>query len=159
MKTKNKLSRVSCLLGMGLMLAVVWLVSGCQSFNGPAPGNLTSVTITNRSLSDVQTAVVGVFVTHGFSGGRTAADQFTYTRMGSRMNDLAYASAMFNEIVTVKVVVTTSSEANGNIVVGCNAWLIEAANDPVFQDSHQIRQLRKWPYEQLLADVKTQLGE
>jgi len=48
---------------------------------------------------------------------------------------------------------------SSSIFVGCNAWLVEADNDPVFEDAHKVRQLRKWPYEQLLKDIQTQLGE
>jgi hypothetical protein len=147
------------LAGMGLLAAICLGTSGCQSFNGPPPGNLTSVTITNHPLADVQSAVAGVFATHGFTGGQTGPNEFTYTRLGSRMNDIAYGSSLFQETVTVKVVVTTEPQLPDSIVVGCNAWLVEAEDDPMFADSHKVRSLRKWPYEQLLEDIKAQLGE
>ncbi len=66
---------------------------------------------------------------------------------------------MFDEVVTLRVVVTVQQLDPQKIFVGCKAWLIEAEDDPVFADSHQVRKLRKWPYEQLLDDIKTQFGQ
>ena len=133
--------------------------TGCQSFSTVPSGNLASVTITNQSMANVANATAAVFATHGFDGGQTGANQFTFTRPGTRTDNLAYGSYMFDEVVTVKVVVTTRQLTPNSIYVGCSAWLIEAANDPVFQDDHKVRLLRKWPYEQLLKDIQTQLGQ
>jgi hypothetical protein len=134
-------------------------VTGCQSFSSLPPDNLTSVTITNQPMANIANAMAAVFAVHGFSGGQTGANQFTYTRLGSRSDNLAYGSYMFDEMVTIKVVVMTRQLTTNSILVGCNAWLVEADKDPVFEDDHKVRQLRKWPYEQLLKDIQTQLGE
>jgi hypothetical protein len=134
-------------------------VAGCQSFSNVPSGNLASITITNQPMTNVVQAAAAVFATHGFSGGQTGPGQFTYTRLGSRTDNLAYGNSMFDELVTIKVVVVTRQLAPNSILVGCNAWLVEADNDPVFEDDHKVRQLRKWPYEQLLKDIQTQLGE
>ena len=45
------------------------------------------------------------------------------------------------------------------VIVGCNAWVIESENDPVFQEIHPVRAFGKRPYEDLLQEVKSQLGE
>jgi hypothetical protein len=134
-------------------------VTGCQTFNGPPPGNLASVTVTNKSMADVANATAAVFANHGFSGGQTGPGRFTYTRLGTREDNLAYGSYMFEEVVTVKVEVTARQLSPDSIRLGCNAWLVEADNDQVFEDDHKVRMLRKWPYEQLLKDIQTQLGE
>jgi len=131
---------------------------GCQSFSNVPSGNLASVTITNQTMTAVANATAAVFLTHGFNGGQTGANQFTFTCPGSRSDNLAYGSYMFDEVVTVKVMVITKQLTTNSIYVGCNAWLIENANDPVFQDDHKVRMLRKWPYEQLLKDIQTHLG-
>ncbi len=134
-------------------------VTGCQTFSATPSGNLASVTITGQSMPAVANAVAAVFATHGFEGGQTGANQFTFTCPGSRTDNLAYGSYMFDEVVTVKVVVSTKRLTPDSIYVGCNAWLIEADNDPVFQDEHKVRLLRKWAYAQLLKDIQTQLGQ
>jgi hypothetical protein len=138
----------------------VTVLTGCQTFSdNPAPDSLSSVTITNKSMSDISQATMAVFASHGFSGGQSGPNQFTYHRLGSRSNNLAYGSYMFDEVVTVRIVVSILPINATSTMVACNAWLVEDAGDPVFSDSHQVRQLRKWPYEQLLKDIKSQLGE
>jgi hypothetical protein len=156
MKTSG---RYFVIAGIGL-LGIIWLGAlGCQSMDESSSSDLVSVAITNRPLADVQSAVTAVFAKDGFGGGRTGPNQFTFTKPGSRLDEVAYGNSMFHESVTLKVVVTTEQQPAGSIVLGCNAWLVEAANDPVFQDAHKVRQLRKHPYEELLKEVQTQLGE
>jgi hypothetical protein len=146
-------------LTLALPAALVIVTTGCQSFDEPATSNLASVTITNRPMADVQAAVTNVFVARQFTGGQSGTNQFTYRRPGSRADNIAYGSYMFDRSVTVKVVVTTQQQAAGEIVVGCNAWLVESENDPVFQENHPVRRFGRGPYEQLLKDIKTQVGE
>jgi len=146
------------LLIVGALSAV--LFSGCQTFSdNPAPGALTSVTITNQPIPAIAQATATVFANHGFTGGQTGPNQFTFQRPGSRADNLAYASYAMNEMVTVRVVVNILPVSNTSTVVACKAWLVEAAGDPVLEDSHPVRPLGKGPYEDLLKDIKSQLGE
>jgi hypothetical protein len=142
------------------VLAVIILgAAGCESFSSAPSGDLASVTISNRPMSEVQTAITNVFVARMFSGGKSGTNQFTYKRAGSSMDNLAYGSYMFDHPVTLKVVVTTRQQTPDLIVVGCNAWLVEAENDPVFQENHPVHSLRKGPYEELLKEIKMQVGQ
>jgi len=156
MKIREFLPQVA---GCGCLALLALAVAGCQTFNGPPPGNLATVTITNRPMADVANATAAVFATHGFEGGQIGPGQFTYNRLGTRLNNLAYGSYMFEEVVTVKVQVTLQQETPNAILVGCKAWLVEGENDPVFEDAHKVRPIRKWPYEQLLKDIQRELGE
>jgi hypothetical protein len=143
-----------------LLLAALYVgASGCQSVNGPPPGNLASITITNRAMADVTQAIAGVFASHGFEGGQTGPSQFVYHRLGTRVNDLGYGSYTFEEMDTVKVQVNLTQPTPNTILVGCRAWLAEGDNDPTFGDGPMIRPLRKWPYNQVLQDIRTELGE
>ena len=147
------------LLALAGVLAA-FLFTGCQTFSdNPAPNALASVIVTNQPMSAIAQATATVFANHAFSGGQTGPNQFTYHRLGSRANNLAYGSYEFNEAVTVRIVVKIQPMNATSTMVSCRAWLVEDAGDPVFSDSHQVRELRKWPYEQLLKDIKTQLGE
>jgi hypothetical protein len=155
----NKSKRNFVLAGAVLLAAVILGAVGCESFDGSASGSLASVTILNRPMADVQAAVTNVFTAHAFAGGSTGTNQFTFHRAGSSMDMLAYGSYMFQHPISVKVVVTTRQRAPDVIAVGCNAWIIEAENDPVFQEIHPVSSLRKGPYEDLLNEVKTRLGQ
>jgi hypothetical protein len=139
--------------------ALLLLVTGCQSFKHPPTNNLSSVTITNRPLPQVASAINTVFAQHYFQGGESGPGEFTYERPGNRMNNLAYGSYFFDEKVTVRVVVTVSPAYGDRLLLSCNASLVEDAEDPVFEDDHPVRLLRKWPYEELLREIRKQLGE
>jgi hypothetical protein len=136
------------------------LFSGCQTFsNNPEPGALTSVTITNQPVPAIAQATSIVFANHGFTGGQTGPNEFTYQRPGSPADNIAYASYAMNEAVTVRVVVNILPTSDTSTVVACKAWLVEAAGDPVLEDSHPVHDLGKRPYEDLLKEIKSQLGE
>jgi hypothetical protein len=141
-------------LALAAVLAVT-LFTGCQT----KTGTLVSVIITNQPMPAITQAVNAVFVSHGYSGGRIGPGQFAYHRTGTRSDNVAYNNYTFDEIVTIRVVVVINKIDAGSMLVGCDAWLVEGADDPVFGDSHQIRKLRKWPYQQLLRDIRTQLGQ
>jgi len=144
--------------GLGL-LAIVWLgATGCQSFNA-SPGNLASVTITNRPMADVAAAVTKVFTAHAFDEVSNRGNSFTFSRAGTSADRMAYGSLTFHRPITVRVVVTTRPQGADSLVVGCNAWIIEAENDPVFQEVHPVRSFGRGPYEDLLKEVQAQLGE
>ncbi len=142
-----------------LLPVLLVMLAGCQNFNKPPDNNLASITVTNRTLAQVSTAVRTVFESHYFKGGPAGTGLFIYERPGSRMNNLAYGSYFFEEKVTVKVTVNVEPIYGGQFLVSCDAKLIEDAGDPVFKDSHHVRELQKWPYQQLLNDIKTQLNE
>lgn len=147
------------LAGMSLLAILLLNGTGCTSINGGAQRNIASVTITNRPMAEVQSAVAAVFAQHGFGGGQTAANQFTFSRLASPADQQAYGNEMFNGPVSIKVAVTTTSLPSGNILVGCNGWLVEAPKDPMYQNSYRVRQLREWPYQQLMDEIKARLGE
>jgi hypothetical protein len=142
------------------MLAGLYIcTTGCQSLNNSSPATMASVTITNQSMASVGQAIAGVFASKGYEGGQTSSGQFNYNRLGSRINNLAYGTYMFEETITVKVQVNVSQTSPNTILIGCQAWLVEGYDNTVFGDGPMIRPLRKWPYAQLLQDIQRQLGE
>jgi hypothetical protein len=43
------------------------------------------------------------------------------------------------------------------VVVACKAWIIEAQNDVVFEDTHPVRWFGRVPYVELMDAVKARL--
>lgn len=150
---KRALSSVTLLVAIGLGSV------GCQSFDGAAPGSLASVEIANQPMAVVQAEINNVFMAHAFTGGPTGVNQFTFSRAGTSMDQLAYGSHLFQRPITVRVVVTTRQQTPASIVVGCNASIIESENDPIFQEVHPIRVFGKGPYEDLLKEVQARAGQ
>jgi hypothetical protein len=145
--------------GAVVLAALGVCVAGCQMFNPTEPGYLTSITLTNKPMTDVTHAVAAVFGAHGFTGGPTGAGEFTYRRPGSTADQIAYGSLMFDEKVSVKVQLTVQPTATNTIHLGCNAWLVKAEDNPTFAESYRVKSRGKLPYEQLLKDIQTRLGQ
>jgi hypothetical protein len=143
-----------------LLLAGLYVgATGCRSFKGTAPGYLTSVTITNRLMSDVTNATVTIFTTHGFTVEQSGARQFVFRRPGNAMDQIAYGSYVVRQAVTVKAQVTLKQTTPDSIIVGCDAWLVKSETDPTLTESYPVGPMRKGPYEELLEDIKKQLNE
>jgi hypothetical protein len=135
-------------------------VAGCHSVpSNPAPDTQTSITLTNRSGAQIDQAVRTVFTAHGFQGGPSAPNAYTYQRLGSRQNNLAYGDFMFDELVSIRVVLTLQQLDALSTRLSCSAWMVEGADDPVFEDQQPPRKIRKWPYQELLGEIRGQLGE
>jgi len=143
----------------GLMLVVLFGATGCKSVKGAPSGSLTAVTITNRPMSDVETAIMTVFLTKGYTGGASSGDTYTFTRPGGDREKIAYGSALFKPSLLVKVEVTTVEQSPDTVVVACKAWVIVDQDDAVFEDTHPVRWLGRGPYEDLLEAVKARLGQ
>ena len=146
-------------LTSGLLLAVLLGNTGCRTVKGAPPGSLAAVTITNRSMTDVELAIVTVFFSNGYTGGASAAETYTFTKSGGEREKLAYGSSMFDHPLLVKVEVTTVQPDTNTVIVACKAWVIEAQNEMVFEETHPVHWLGRVPYEDLLKAVKTRLGQ
>ena len=142
------------------LLALLWLAaSGCKTYSGPPENNLALVTITNRPLAEVQTAVTNVFLAHGYTVGLVRDNSFTFTRKTGGMDHLIYGSYVFGDNVLIKAGVITRQMPDDTIGVSCNAWIDAAEDDPIFEGDHEKTALRKKPYQALLEEVKQKLGE
>ena len=140
-----------CLLGL------LWLTaSGCQTYQGPPEENLAVVTVANRTLAEVQAAVIKVFTAHGFSGGASDSTTLEFFCKGGRMDRMIYGSYLFTDTVSRKVAVTMRAQPNGDVVLTGSAWIVEAEENPVFTDDRQVHPLRKGPYQKMLEEAKEQ---
>ncbi len=135
----------------------VTLFTGCQT--ATKTGALASVVITNQPEPAIAQAIDAVFVSHGYSGGRIGPGQYSYHRTGTRSDNVAHNDFTFDEIVTIRVVVMINKINSNSTLVGCDAWLVEGMDNSGFGGSREIREVRTGPYEQLLLDVQTQLGQ
>jgi hypothetical protein len=133
------------------------LFTSCQT--GTKTGILASVVITNQPESAIAQAIDTVFVSHGYSGGRIGPGQYSYHRTGTRSDNVAHNDFTFDEIVTIRVVVVINKINANSTLVGCDAWLVEGMDNSGFGGGREIRDVRPRPYQQLLLDVQTQLGQ
>jgi hypothetical protein len=155
--TSNAVSlpRAFAIFSLALLLGLCAM--GCQSTpSGPAPGSLASVMITNHSLAEIAAATEAVFARNGFRKVGGAANQMTFERPGSGMDNLAYATWM-SKGVTVRAVVSLLEQADGSSILACDPQLVEDAGDPFFEDKHKVRRASKGLYQDMMKEIAVQL--
>ncbi|MFO1477501.1 MAG: hypothetical protein U1F98_12710 [Verrucomicrobiota bacterium] len=140
-------------LGAALALAA----TGCQTFSDKVPNTLASVTVKNQSNAAIAEATTQVFQNHGFHCTVPGSTQMTFERPGTRKNYAQYGSLVFNETIIIRVTVYIKKLGGDSTELACKAWIVEDPNDPVFEDDHRVRELNRWPYEDLLEDVRKAL--
>jgi len=93
---------------------------------------------------------------YAFGATGTGPGQFTFTRPGSKVDDLLYGDFM-DEKVTLRVEVTARSLDPSTTLLSCRAQVVSAAGDPVFEQSHAVHKFNSGPYQNLLNEIKARL--
>jgi hypothetical protein len=135
-----------------LWLALVALaVAGCQTspYATSTGSAVASVTIA-RPLPEVTLATDTVFLKHGFTGGRTSPDEFTFTHPGSRTVQLANGGSY--ERVNERAIITLKPYGD-TVTVTCNAQWVDSPGEV----GPTKRSLAGQPYQDLLAEIEARL--
>lgn len=137
------------------MALLVLVAAGCQRLGKTSPNVVASITISNQTVSVVAAATEAVFVRHDFQGGRTGATQFTFQRAGSAMENVVYGEWIDRKVVLRAVVTLKEIETNITTVV-CDARMVSAPGDTVFEESFNLRGSDRKQVQQIVAEIGTQ---
>jgi len=135
---------------------IVLLVTGCQTPSGSSDDSLASVTVSNRTMAEINTATLGVFRRNSFVGGQTSPGQYRFERAGSALNRLAY-NDLFGEGVAVRVFVSVTPLDGTSTRISCKAEVVQDPGDPIVEDSYKVRKFQKKPYQDLLNEIQARL--
>jgi len=135
----------------------VALLSGCQT--GPKSTPLISVIITNQPEAAIVNAVDAVFVSHGYSGGRVGANQFSFHRTATSGDNLPAGDYEFDSIVTLWAILSIAPIDSNSTLLCCEPSLVEGTADSPYGGGKTVHQVRKAPYEQMLKEVRAQFGQ
>ena len=139
-----------------LPLAFLLLATGCQTTSGSGNDSLASVTVSNRTMAEINTATLGVFRRNSFVGGQTTPGQYRFDRAGSALSRLAY-NDLFGEGVAVRVYVTVTPLDGVVTRISCRAEIVQDPGDPLIEDSYKVRKFQKKPYQDLLNEIQARL--
>jgi hypothetical protein len=143
-----------------IFAAIGLVMTGCQSFpQGPADDSTASVKVFNRTPDQILSVTRRVFLAHGFYETAAAGNQLTFERAGTTTDKMAYGSYMFDQTVNLRVIVTVKPIDSTYTLVGCKAWQVQSGGGGIIDDTHEVRGLRKRPYEDLMDKIKEQLLE
>lgn len=145
--------------GLAGVLALALLLlggAGCQTspFATNTGQALASITIANRPLPAVALATDTVFLSHGFTGGRTGANEFTFNHAGSRTVQLAQGGWLEKADERVVLKLTPYGDT---VTITCHAQWVENAGEPGVAPHQNTRSYNAQPYQDLLDEINANL--
>ena len=145
----------STLIPAAVLLILV--ATGCQRLGKNTPNQVATVIVPNQSMGKVAAATEVVFIRHNYQGGRTGPAQYTYQRLGSSMDAVVYGE-WIDRKVAVRVVVTLNEVGTNSVRVACDARMVSAPGDTVFEESFKVRGSDKQEIEAIVAEIAAQAG-
>jgi hypothetical protein len=142
----------------GILLAGTALLTACHSTQDSGSGGFASVTITNRSPSEIRLATTQVFQADGYE--LSSLGDMVFEKQGSRMNQLAYGGLIAtqeNDRTWVRVRVSIVDLGPGAQRLQCQAFFVPHRGDSFFEEERRVYNIQRGPYQDLLNQVKDQL--
>lgn len=142
--------------GLGLLvLLALGVTTGCQTspFATDTGSAKASIRVA-RPLPQVALATDTVFLKHGFTGGRTSPNEFTFTHPGSRGPQSAHAGSL--EKFDERVVVTLKTYGD-TVTVSCDATWVEKPNETGVRTGPKVWGADAKTYQDLLDEIEARL--
>jgi hypothetical protein len=114
------------------------------------------VQINGHSLQEILQTTAAVFGEEGYSPGMSSDTQMVFERPGNR-RDAAKWGGWSGEGVTMVVKVAFRELAGGSHLVQADAYARQNASDSFFQTESRNLRLNRFPYQQLLDEVRRRL--
>jgi hypothetical protein len=140
---------------MSIMVLLILVATGCQRLGKNSPNEVASVVIANQSMGKVAAATEVAFIKHEYQGGRTGPAQYTYQRGGSQMDAVVYGE-WIDRKVALRAVVTLNEVGTNSVRVSCDARMVSAPGDPVFEETFKVRGSDKKEIETIMTEIVDQ---
>lgn len=145
--------------GIILILGIAFLAGvGCQRLKESTPNVVATATIRSGSLGAVSNAMDAVFAKHEFKGGLTAKGQYTFQRPGSTMSKIVYGDWIERKTV-IKVVVTVREPDPGQFSLSCDARMVSAPGDSVFEEDFKASKSVRKECQEMLSEIQTTINQ
>lgn len=151
------MGRLQALLIPLSALVLLPLVPGCHSSKGQSSPHLASVTISDRSFSQVEDVTRAVFQDHQYLGLRTRPGEFVFEKQGTGMNNLVYGDWSTKKVwVRVKVYMR-ELDPSKQVLVECDAYMVTERGDLRFEEEHKLTWVHRGHYQELLDEISKRL--
>ncbi len=141
--------------GVWLLTLLALGLAGCQTSPfATNTGSATASITVARPLPAVALATDTVFLKHGFTGGRTSPNEFTFTHAGNRGPQSAHAGSL--EKFDERVVVTLKPYGD-TVTVTCDAKWVENPNETGVRTGPKVWGADAKTYQDLLDEIEARL--
>jgi hypothetical protein len=136
-----------------LLVGLLFGSAGCASLSQPASASFASVIISGSTSEEIQTVTRSVFGDAGYKLASSVGDAMVFEREGSRMDHIAYGSAIANTPVWNRVRVSLVPFVSGTLRLQCQAYMVRDYGAGPMEEELKLLPIRAGPYQQLLESV------
>jgi hypothetical protein len=143
-----------------LSMPLVVPLTGCQSSGEAGSASFASVTISNRTETEIAAATSKVFSAEGYRGGQVGGGKMVFEKEASRATTLSrdgLASTMAGARTVNRVRLEVVALAQGSHRLQCQAFVVTNPDDAFFADEQRLTRLRRAPYQALLDKIADSL--
>ena len=141
-------------------LAMVWFLSamiislaGCATADSAQSGKQASVTVPAQSEADIKKAVTKAFEAHDY----TALGGLAFEKKGT-LWETAHYGGMSQEPVWIRVRVSLEPAEDGQYVIACNAFAVDAHGQNGTETEHKLTVTRRAECKKILAEAQAALA-
>ena len=145
--------------GLGLCAILIGLAlgSGCASApNKTGSPRLASIISTNHTPEQIDKATEKVLGSHGYALKKRLEAKLVFEKPGTFMNNLAYGD-WYGGGIWDRIAVYQKPLERDQILVDCDAWMVQEPDDPFFQKARPMGNGRRSYYQGLLDEVSHEL--
>lgn len=139
----------------GLALALITLVSGCATNNGPF-GDRTAVLILNHTPKQILDATATQFQSKGFELKSLTKREAVFERKAGSLQAMAWGG-WDGKSAWERADVTVSEYGGGAYLLEADVNLIGDKGDAFFEDKKPMSHRARKPYQEILNEVQKQL--
>lgn len=108
-------------------------------------------------MLEIRRATVEVFERHHYiKTGDTVSPDFTFEKPGTTMNTFVYGGWIGTVWVRVKVYI--DPQGGPVFLLRCDPFMVGDHGDPFMEEEHRLTKMKRGPYQELLQEVKMELG-
>ena len=141
------------------MLAALLLASGCSSTpkKNRNSGRMASITATNRSTEDIDTALRTVFTRHEYQEAKAEGEEdLIFEKKASFMSGAVY-SDWYSGGVWERIKVYERDIPGGQTVVECDGYMVKERDDPLFAEEVPEHSTKRSHCQKLMDEVELEL--
>jgi hypothetical protein len=137
-----------------------WLLAltSCQTTSPTGAKVKATVTIQDRSLSEIRLATIEVFEENAYTVHSAHDRHLIFDKQGSALRSLAYGAWMDPTVWIRATVDIVSLGAHGN-VLDCTVSYIQNRGDSILEEEQTSTGMKRGPFQKMLEAIKARLEE
>ena len=147
------MKRILLSITAAMLLVTAFFLAGCQTSADQAHSKqMASLDISGHSQVEILRAMKAVFLANGYEH----TTDLIFEKKGSFLNTALYGGWM-SGAVWIRLKASVEARANGDYVIGCDAYRVIGRNDGVMEEEQKASYTERSECKKILDEIKTRL--